>query len=469
MYGFLKNILKVSLSNIVSLFSGVLVGFIVPKMMGLEGYADYKIYTLYLTYLAFFSLGIGDGIYLTFSGMDKSSLDKNLIHYYLKKYYFQIGIFSVIALILSSCMVQSEYRFILIALALTIFSSQLVGLYQNISLLTASFNEYSIRVIIKAVLTSLFVIFLYVISIITKVEISYRLYVGGIVAIDYILAIWYALTYKEYIVGKFENPHKIEPAYRTLSFIGFPLLLSNMAGTIFLNLDRQFVSVLFQRTDYAVYAFAYNMLTLVTTMTSAVSLVLFPSLKKQRDLSIAESLEAYLGPFNIVVAIFLLVYYPLSWFIPFFLPKYVESLEVFRVVLPGLVISTSVSVILINYYKLDNQVKRYFIITIIAMAFSAVANWFAYNCFHTYISISWASIVSLLVWYLLAIYYFVKKYKIKIVKNTLYMILVCTGFYVITQLMGSSILSSVIFIVFYMGLSFLLYGKVLQFFLKRKK
>ena len=70
---FLKNIMKVSMSNIMSLLSGILVGFIVPKMMGMEGYANYKIYTLYLTYIALLSLGLGDGIYLKFSGVNNPS------------------------------------------------------------------------------------------------------------------------------------------------------------------------------------------------------------------------------------------------------------------------------------------------------------------------------------------------------------------------------------------------------------
>lgn len=40
MYKFMRNIFKVLFSNIISLLSGVLVGFLVPKMMGLVGYAN---------------------------------------------------------------------------------------------------------------------------------------------------------------------------------------------------------------------------------------------------------------------------------------------------------------------------------------------------------------------------------------------------------------------------------------------
>lgn len=62
--------------------------------------------------------------------------------------------------------------------------------------------------------------------------------------------------------------------------IGFPLLFANLCSTLILTLDRQFVNVLFDNATYAVYAFAYNMLSLVTVATSAISTVLYPTLKR---------------------------------------------------------------------------------------------------------------------------------------------------------------------------------------------
>ncbi len=459
MWKFIKNIMKVSMSNFMSLLSGVLVGFIVPKMLGLEGYANFKIYTLYLTYIALLSLGLGDGLYLKFSGTNKEDLDKGTISYYLKIYYVQIVLFTVIALFWSCFGVPKEYRFILVALSLTIFSSQITAVYQNLSLITSSFNEYSIRVIVKSVLTSLFVILLFLVSRITGKIISYKIYISGVVLIDYILACWYFYTYREFIFVKSKNIAKMVGKYTVILKVGFPLLLSNMAGSIFLNLDRQFVSLLFDKNAYAIYAFAYNLLTLITTMTSAVSLVLFPSLRRKKDLNIARSLELYLGPFNMMVAFFLIVYYPLSWFVPYFLPDYKLSLEIFRVVLPGLVISSSVSVILINFYKLENQIKLYFIVTLLSMLISIIANYVAYSIFNTYLSISWASIFTLFVWYLLTLSYFWRKYRINFVKTTIYMILMCILFYCITYEMGCSLIGGISFLGGYIILSFIFMKK----------
>ena len=429
---FFNGILKVSLSNIVSLMSGVLVGFLVPKMMGLEGYANYKIYTLYLTYLALLSLGVGDGLYLKFSGIDKEKLNIEQISHYLHIYYFQLFLLVSIACFSACVFAKSEYRFILISLALVIASSQITAIHQNLSIITSRFNEYSTRVVTKSVLTSLLVVVLFVIYRISRNEISYRLYIVGVILIDYILAIWYMITYREFNFRKNKIKINYGLKYYELIIMGFPLLLSNMAGTIFLNLDRQFVSILFPREDYAIYAFAYNMLTLITTMTSAVSIVLFPSLKKIHNIDVKLSFSKHFTIFTMIVPICLLVYFPLHYIVCGFLPKYILSLKIFRIVLPGIMLSSSVSVIFINYYKIENVVNRYFTKTVVSIGISAILNYIAYVATKSYESISWTSIISLMIWYGLVLAFFVRKYNVLWKKNYIFMIICMCAFYLIT-------------------------------------
>lgn len=454
-----KSVFKVSFSNIISLLSGILVGFVIPKIMGIVGYADYKTYTLYLSYIPLLSLGLGDGLYLKFSGTDRDKLNENQIRYYLHRYYLQLVIIFWPALFASLFIVSDDFKFVCVALSFTILSSQITAVHQNLSVLTSRFNEYSTRVITKALLTALFVILLLIKYRLTGTEISYQEYIIGILMIDFVLAGWYIYTYKKFNFGLVDRQRVDLHSYSHILSLGFPLLVSNMAGSIFLNLDRQFVSVLFSKEEYAVYAFAYNMLTLITTMTSAVSLVLFPALKKNANLNVGETLEKYVGPFNMCVGFFLTCYFPLNWFIPLFLPKYYNSLEIFRVVLPGLIVSTSVSVIFVNFYKLENKVKLYFLLTMFAIIFSGASNFIAYKCFQSYIAISWASILSLFVWYFVTILYFKKKYSIRIVKNVFYMIVTGGCFYLITGVFNSYLLGAVLYLIVYCMSSFFFYKR----------
>ena len=62
----IKNIIRVLLSNVATIISGIVIGFIIPKILSVRDYGMYKTFTLYMTYAGFFSLGIIDGIVLKF-------------------------------------------------------------------------------------------------------------------------------------------------------------------------------------------------------------------------------------------------------------------------------------------------------------------------------------------------------------------------------------------------------------------
>lgn len=95
----LKNIVKVSLSNLCIVISGVFVGFLIPKVLGVEEYGYYKIFTLYATYIGIFSFGISEGVYLKYSGIEYSRLNKQKIRCFTKLiFYIQIAVLAVIIL-----------------------------------------------------------------------------------------------------------------------------------------------------------------------------------------------------------------------------------------------------------------------------------------------------------------------------------------------------------------------------------
>ncbi len=458
---FLNNILKTFIGNIISLMTGILVGFFIPKMMGLVGYANYKTYTLYLTYIALASLGLGDGLLLKFAGKDREELNPESLRYYIHRYYIQILILFVLSAVASFFIIPADSRFIAIALCFTILSSQTVGLHQNISVLTNNFGEYSKRIIIKSACTAAFVLLLYAIFRISGNDIRYEVYVIGVMTIEYSLAIWYVLTYRDFNFGK-GLQHSGDEGYFRMLYMGFPLLLSNMAGTIFLTLDRQFVSILFSKENYAIYAFAYNMLTLVTTMTSAISHVLFPSLRKIESMDIKAYMQKYLSTFSILVTFCMIVYFPLQVIVEWFLEKYTGSIEILKIVLPGLVISSCVTVIFFNFYKLENKVKQYFVKTVIGIVFSATMNYFAWILFHDYRAISWASIISLIFWYGLISEYFVRVYKIRLERVCTYNAVMFVGFYGLTYMISNPYIGALIYLTLFAVVTVLFYPQKVQ-------
>ena len=58
----------VGFSNIVVLIGGIVTGFLVPLVLGVNEYGYFKIYTLYLTYTSLLHFGFVDGLLLINAG-----------------------------------------------------------------------------------------------------------------------------------------------------------------------------------------------------------------------------------------------------------------------------------------------------------------------------------------------------------------------------------------------------------------
>lgn len=431
----IKSILSVAISNVSSIISGIFVGFIVPKILSVEGYGSYKTFTLYVAYLGIFSLGIVDGIYLKYGAKDYSDLDRPLFRA-LFKWFLIIHLFFSLLVIGYSLVVISDTntRFIMITLGINLIAVNITGYFQHLSQITQRFKEYSVRKILQSALNIVAVIMLYIVYKNSGV-IKYEFYVVIVLIINYILMIWYVITYKELVFGSSRNILEVRFDLWNLVIKGFPLMFSNLCSTILLNIDRQFVNIFFGTLDYAIYAFAYNMLSLVTVATSAVSTVLYPMLKR-RDNNSLTMYSKLNSAVIVMVYIIIMSYFPLTLFIQWFLPKYVPSLPIFRIILPGIAFSSAVTVIMHNYYKILDEVNTYFKKSVIILIFSVIANYTAYSLFGTMASISLASIATMIIWYV----YVEQRLIVKGVerkacwKNRVFSVLMLVAFYLCTEL-----------------------------------
>lgn len=431
----LKDIFKVALSNITTILSGVVVGFVVPKILSVEGYGLYKTFTLYVSYLGLFTLGMVDGIVLKYGAKNYNELDRSLFRAFFK-WCMLLQVFFMMSAVIAGFVISGEHGFILSLLGLNLMATNFLGYFQQISQITQRFNEYSVRKILLSVSSIILVVVLFVLYK-TGHVVSYRLYGGGVVFFNFILLIWYLFTYRDICFGKsFSLLGSLRPALGLVAE-GVPLMFANLNSILILSLDRQFVNILFTTTEYAIYAFAYSMMSLVAVATSAISMVLYPFLKR---MDVSQFKEAY-NKFLILITVFVFgivsFFYPLKIVVEWILPKYIDSLHIFKIIIPGIAISSAIHVIMHNYYKTLGINKKYFIISLIVLIVSAVANFLAYELFGTMESISIASLITIIFWYVLADRSLKNECESKIKKNILYILIMLFVFYQITSLQNA--------------------------------
>ena len=426
---FLKNVLVVLISNLFSVVSGVLIGFIIPKVLGVSEYGYYKTFTLYCSYLGILHFGFVDGIYLKFAGKKYEELDKRQFRTFTR---FLFALESVVTLILlgvSFLFLNTVYFLVFLFVSLNVLATNFITYFEFISQITMRFKRMTVRNVIRCTLNILSVSVLFVLYTFRGVTIYNSVYVSIVLAINYVLAIWYVVSYRQIVFGQCTGFRAEKDTLFFFFKVGIPLLLSNLVAQLIFVVDQQFVNLAFDNDTYSVYAFAYNMISLITIATGAISTVLYPTLKTIDEKSITKNYAKINSLLLMFVGFCLVAYYPLVFIVRRFLPNYGGALPTFLIILPGVLISSSISVIKYNCYKTFGKINNYFVKSIAALALAVAADLTVYAVFQNTASISIVSIFVLLFWYVLVELYFVKAYRVGWIANLLYILLVLAAFY----------------------------------------
>ena len=127
-------------------------------------------------------------------------------------------------------------------------------------------------------------------------------------------------------------------------------------------------------------------------------------------------------------------FFPIAYIVETFLQDYMDSIIIFKIIIPAISFSSSISILMHNYFKVFGKHKQYFFICLCILILSFCANFIAYKIsYHTY-PISIASVICLFIWYVVCDRYLLNKMKLKNMKNMIYILIMIAVFYLIVFL-----------------------------------
>lgn len=453
---FIKNIISVMIANIISLLGSITSGFLLPKIFNIEEYGYYKIFTLYMSYAGLLHFGFLDGMLLKISGMKYEELDKQKYRK-ITMFYAVFQLFVCLFVLLISFSMERQYHYIFFFLGLCIFSTNLITYFQFISQATMRFNEFSIVKVVTSVLTFFSICILYGIYLVYGSVIKSKYYIMIFTCINWIILLYYLYKYRGIVFGKIKCNSFIINDIKIFFTRGFILTISYQILQMLLNLDRQFVALAFSISEYAVYSFAYSLISMITTVISAISLVLFPTLKRVNKEVAIKYFAKSLSSIEVLVLACLGGYYPLAKVIDIFLPEYKESIEYLIILFPGLVVSSCITIVVFTYYKLFEYNVRFFIISCSTLGISFLLNLCAWKLYKSPSAISFASVISMLIWFIATIVNLRYEVQIKWRENFIYVVVVGCIFYIISYNIKNLIVGFFTYEVSFLFLSFLFY------------
>lgn len=342
----IKNFSYTILSNFISLAISTLVVLIIPKFIGVKSYGYWQLYIFYTTYVGVLHFGWLDGIYLRFGGARYSELDKKLFFSQFIELMLMQFIVAGTIIGYSFFVGDSNRSYILIMTAIATILINLRQFCLYVLQDTGRIQEYAIISIIGRLFYFLLVILLLVL----KVR-DFKYFIVADI-IGRFLSMSYAFyTCKEIVFRKKSNFYwSLKEAWINFS-IGVKLLIANFAGSLIIGVVRYGIQAFWGVKVFGKISLTLNVSNLLLTFISAISLVLYPVLRRMDK----ERLKGvYLGIRELLICILfvgLLIYYPISLLLPMWLPKYRDSLIYMSLLFPMCIYSGKFSLLISTFMK----------------------------------------------------------------------------------------------------------------------
>lgn len=424
-----KGIMYVFIANIINLAISLITGFVLPKLLSIETYANIKLFQLYVTYIGIVSLGFADGMYLRIGGKDIENLNKKEILEELKTFKVFQFIVSVVAIIISIC-IKNE---IILLCSVVIIPINIANYLRQVYQAIGQFKKYSKFTNINTIL--IFIVNVFLLFII-KTD-YYRIYILGYIIVYIIYWITIELETRK-IFGYIKvNANKKYFVQDIKS--GFLLMIGNFCNVIFTSIDRLFVQNLLGTVQFAYYSFAVSVENLMNVFITPISTVMYNYFCNNKEKEKIINVKMYILLFSSAI---IAVIFPAKFIVDVWLTKYQNALEVLFLLFAAQYIAIMIRCVHVNLYKSEKKQKKYFEIMIIVVILSIILNIVAYNISKNINSIAIATLITNIIWFIIGEYEF-GEYRLKM-KDYIYTFLVMFAF-LICGLISNAIIGMIIY------------------------
>lgn len=363
--------------QVVSLLANIVINLIVPKFIDKAQYGNWQTFVLYLGYVGLLHFGVLDGIVLRYSQYGYDKLDKKKIR---SQFFLLLSVLTVIFIIMTGVSVAfttGVARNVIILVGLGVITRNAFTYSSYLCQITNRIKKYAILVITQRVAHALIVVVL----LILKVN-DYRWYclsdlLGDVVAV----AVSFVFN-KELFFGKAEELKGVFKEFIKNVSAGILLLIANWSATFLVSGAQMVVSWRWLEEIFADVALAFKVTSLVLMFVTAVSVVLFPSLKRMDENKLPSVYKNVRQALSFVMFLALLFYFPGRYILLIWLPNYSTSLVYLAILMPIVVYSSKVTLLTNNYMKVYRKERTMFIINLLTVAIgfgSFVLSAFVFN------------------------------------------------------------------------------------------
>ncbi len=360
---FTSNVIISLTVQVISLAVGFLLNLIVPRFIDEYQYAYWQSYVLYVGYVGILHFGLLDGLVLRYSQYDYEELDKARVRSQFVILLLFTAMLAVISIIVALIALSGPARYVVIFVGIGIISKNFHTYNSYTFQITNRINKYAVIVIAQRVSYGAIVAVL----LLLKVN-DFRYYCMAELGGD-VVAILLAMIFNKGMY--FGKALPVKDAFSELKLniaAGIVLMLANLSAGLIVGSAKMIIQWRWDELVFGKVSFAFSLSSVFLTFVTAISVVLFPSLKRLDPETLPALYKKIRNAVSIVLFFVLIFYFPGCYILNLWIPKYAESLKYLGYLLPLIIFSSKVSLLTNNYLKVYRKEKQMMVVNLCSVA-----------------------------------------------------------------------------------------------------
>ncbi len=363
-----KNFTGAFVANLISAIVTALTVLVIPKFLGITDFSYWQLYIFYVSYVGFMHFGWADGIYLRYGGKYYDKLDKRLF----SSQFWLLNLLQTVVLIGFSifAMLFIEDTNKMLIVILTGVNCLLLNsrtFLQSVLLSTDRIIDFSKNIIAEKVLY----IALVVIIIATGL-LQYEYLLAADMLAKFVMLVALVYICRDIVFAKlYSFKSAVSEAWANIS-VGIKLMFANIAGMLVVGVSRFTIEANWGIEKFGKVSLVLTVANLVMVFISAVSIVIFPILKRTDESNLPKIYESLKTMLMVIVLGALILYYPAHYILSSWLPDYADSLIYMALLFPVCVYEAKMSMLITTYLKALRKEGLILTINVLAVALSIV-------------------------------------------------------------------------------------------------
>lgn len=358
------NLIMSVLAQIISIVVSFILGFIVPKYIDEFQYSYWQTFILYVGYVGVFHFGLLDGIVLRYSQYDFDELDKPRIRSQFQLTLNFVSLLALIGCLTSVCTDNIVTKEIVILVSIGIITKQVFGYTSYSFQITNRITKYAVLVIAQRAVYAIYIVILLACRVNNFMWYCIADLFGDVFAI-FLGAIFNRGMY----FGKaLPIAECFKEAWLNISS-GIMLMVANFSSSLLVGGAKMMIQWRWDELVFGQVSFSFSVSNLFLTFVTAISVVLFPSLKRMKEEDLPDIYTKIRNIISPLLFFAMIVYFPGCWILEKWLPNYSDSLVYLGILLPIIIFSSKVSLLTNNYLKAYRKEKLMLVINVASVLF----------------------------------------------------------------------------------------------------